>query len=53
MTEEGKMAQDHDIAEYFTEEVADAADALTAELEQMRAERDELKDRFMRVLADA
>ena len=47
------MAQDHDIAEQFTEEVADAAEALTAELEQLRAERDELKDRFMRVLADA
>jgi molecular chaperone GrpE len=53
MTKNGKTAQDQQSAEDIAEEVADAVDAFTAELEQLRAERDEMKDRFMRVLADA
>ena len=53
MTKDGKTAQDQHFAEDIAEDVADAVDAYTAELEQLRAERDEMKDRFMRVLADA
>jgi len=53
MTKDGTPAQDQQFAEEIAEEVADAVDAFTAELEQLRAERDEMKDRFMRVLADA
>jgi molecular chaperone GrpE len=53
MTKDGNTPQDQQSAEDIAEEVADAVDAFTAELEQLRAERDEMKDRFMRVLADA
>jgi molecular chaperone GrpE len=53
MTKDGTPAQDQQIAEDIAEDMADAVDAFTAELEQLRAERDEMKDRFMRVLADA
>jgi molecular chaperone GrpE len=53
MTEEKKdeMAQDHATAQEFAEDTAgfDQAD----ELEQLRGERDEMRDRFMRALADA
>ncbi|MDW4498064.1 nucleotide exchange factor GrpE [Sulfitobacter sp. D35] len=45
-----------DIENAETEEYADAAaeiDAEELELDQLRAERDQLKDRFMRALADA
>ena len=39
-------------AEAFAEEM-DEVDEEALEIEQLRAERDELKDRFMRALADA
>jgi molecular chaperone GrpE len=51
-TKEGSMAKDHERAEELAEDVADLVDGYTAELEQVRAERDELKDRLMRALAE-
>jgi molecular chaperone GrpE len=57
MTKNGKPDQDQALAEAIAEEIADemaeAAELVAAELHQLRAERDELKDRVMRVLADA
>ena len=47
------MAQDNGFAEDLSDEVADAAAGAAAEIDQLRAERDEMKDRFMRALADA
>ncbi|PZQ98054.1 MAG: nucleotide exchange factor GrpE [Cereibacter sphaeroides] len=47
------MAQDTGSLEEMAEDIADAHLAELNELEQLRAERDELKDRFMRTLADA
>ncbi len=52
MQKDGNTPQDQQFAEDVAEDMANAVDAFTAELEQLRAERDELKDRFMRVLAD-
>lgn len=51
MTEEKRMADEQANAEETTEIEVDYIEA--AELEQLRAERDEMKDRFMRALADA
>ncbi len=42
-----------DILEAELVEDTEVGDAITEELEELRAERDELKDRFMRALADA
>jgi molecular chaperone GrpE len=53
MTENGKMAQDQESAGVVADDIAEATEAYLAELDQLRAERDELKDRFMRALADA
>ncbi|MCA3542532.1 MAG: nucleotide exchange factor GrpE, partial [Rhodobacter sp.] len=53
MTKDGNIPQDQQLAEDIAEDMADSVDAFTAELEQLRAERDELKERFIRVLADA
>lgn len=53
MTKNGKTDQDQDLAGDIADEIAEMADPVAAELEQLRAERDEMKDRFMRVLADA
>ncbi len=48
------MAHDEFVADPMSDQDAAPADgSLEAELDAMRAERDELKDRFMRVLADA
>jgi molecular chaperone GrpE len=49
--EENKMTDDQAMAEDNGEVEVDYIEA--AELEQLRAERDEMKDRFMRALADA
>jgi molecular chaperone GrpE len=49
MTKEAKRAQD----EATVEALVDQNDGLDSEIETLRAERDELKDRFMRALADA
>jgi molecular chaperone GrpE len=49
MTKENNLAQDG--AADMIDEAADLA--LESEIEVLRAERDELKDRFMRALADA
>jgi molecular chaperone GrpE len=47
------MAQDQATAEALDEAFEDAPDSAEATIEALRAERDELKDRFMRALADA
>ncbi len=51
MMDEHKMAQDQGAADMAEE--LDAAQLLADELDRVRAERDELKDRFMRTLAEA
>ncbi len=51
MADEHNMAQDQDTADMAEE--LDAAQLLADELDRVRAERDELKDRFMRTLAEA
>jgi molecular chaperone GrpE len=52
MTKEANMAQDQ--ATVAAEDVAfDLAESAEAEVEALRAERDDYKDRFMRALADA
>jgi molecular chaperone GrpE len=51
MMNEHDMAQDRGGAEMAEE--LDAAQLLADELDRVRAERDELKDRFMRTLAEA
>jgi molecular chaperone GrpE len=51
MVNEHDMAQDQGGADVAEE--LDAAQLLADELERVRAERDELKDRFMRTLAEA
>jgi molecular chaperone GrpE len=51
MVDEHNMAQDQGAADMAEE--LDAAQLLAEELDRVRAERDELKDRFMRTLAEA
>ncbi len=51
MVDEHNMAQDQGAADMAEE--LDAAQLLADELDRVRAERDELKDRFMRTLAEA
>jgi molecular chaperone GrpE len=51
MVDEYNMAQDQGAADMAEE--LDAAQLLADELDRVRAERDELKDRFMRTLAEA
>jgi molecular chaperone GrpE len=51
MTKEAKVAQEDAMAEGLSDE--DGGSGADAEVEALRAERDELKDRFMRALADA
>jgi molecular chaperone GrpE len=51
MVDEHNMAQDQGTADMAEE--LDAAQLLADELDRVRAERDELKDRFMRTLAEA
>jgi molecular chaperone GrpE len=47
MTKDNNVAQEQAVEEFLED------DSLAAEVEALRAERDELKDRFMRALADA
>jgi molecular chaperone GrpE len=47
MTKDNNVAQEQAVEEFLE------GDSLAAEVEALRAERDELKDRFMRALADA
>ncbi len=47
------MAQENGSAEEFMDHDAGTVTVDSAELDQLRAERDEMKDRFMRALADA
>jgi len=51
MADEHNMAQDQGAVDMAEE--LDAAQLLAEELDRVRAERDELKDRFMRTLAEA
>lgn len=54
MTKEGSMAKDQALDETIEDQAVEyETTTVDAEIEALRAERDELKDRFMRVLADA
>jgi molecular chaperone GrpE len=48
-----KTPEPQSLDDLLAEEVPAGEDALLAEIDALRAERDEMKDRFMRALADA
>jgi molecular chaperone GrpE len=53
MTEEKKIEIAEDQAQLADDTAVDATEAALGEIEALKAERDEMRDRFMRALADA